>query len=76
MGYLEKLQKVKVGDIVFIKGRDSIPMRQKIVSIEKDIATLDCKANDNLDWKFSIKTSDSVVAPFAYWISTEEVNCI
>lgn len=76
MGYLEKLQKVKVGDIVFIKGRDSIPMRQKIVSIENDIAVLDCKANDDVDWKFSIKTSDSMVAPFGYWISTEEGNCI
>jgi len=75
MGYLEKLQKVKVGDTVFIKGRDTIPSPHRIVSIENGVATLDCDGNDKLAWKFSIKTSDAVTAPFAYWISTEKRNC-
>lgn len=74
MGYLEKLQKVKVGDTVFIKGRDSIPYPQKVISIENDAVTLDCDGNDGVPWKFSIKTSNAIIPPTAYWISTEKGN--
>ena len=74
MGYLEKLQKVKVGDTVFIKCRDFPPSTHKIISIKNDVATLDCDGDDNSPWKFSIKTSDALTAPFAYWISTEKGN--
>lgn len=74
MGYLEKLQSVKVGDTVFIKGKYSIPCPQKIISIENDVATLDCNGNNEVAWKFSIKTGDSLIPPTEYWISTEEGN--
>lgn len=74
MGYLEKLQKVKVGDTVFIKGKYSIPCPQKIISIEDDEATLDCNGNNEVAWKFSIKTSNSLIEPTEYWISTEAGN--
>ena len=74
MGYLEKLQKVKVGDTVFIKGRDTIPSPQKIVSIKKDEATLDCNGNDDKPWRFSISTSNAINPPTAYWISCDKGN--
>lgn len=74
MGYLEKLQKVKSGDFVYVKERDYVSGKHKIISINEDIVTLDCDGNDDLPWKFSIKTSNAVTAPFSYWISTDKNN--
>jgi len=72
--YLDKLKNVKVGSKVFIKGRDSSPLKATIIKLEDNIATLDCEGNDNQPWKFSIETSDAITPPFAYWISTEKGN--
>ena len=74
MGYLEKLQKVRVGDYVYIKGRDSISDKMKIISISGDQATLDCNGNDDKPWRFSISTSNAINPPTAYWISCDKGN--
>jgi hypothetical protein len=74
MNYLDKLKNVRVGSTVFIKGRDSSPLKAKIIELENNIATLDCNGNNNQPWQFSIETSDAITSPFAYWISTEKGN--
>jgi hypothetical protein len=72
--YLDKLKKVVVGSTVYIKSVYSEPLPAKIVELEGSIATLDCNGNDDIPWKFSIKTSDALTPPYAYWISTEKGN--
>lgn len=75
MNYLEKLQKIKVGDTVWVKSKDGYNHKQKIISIENNIVTIDCFGNDeNEYWKFSLKDSNAITPPTAYWISTEKKN--